>query len=349
MRMAGPNWWVWAPRPSFQAFPPTGAVGSTSSHGFVPRAVPRRRPAEPVRARARRPRAARPPRRASTPPAARATFRSPTSSADYLDRPGVRDHPESVRRRRQDQPRSWRPDPRRDDREGLVLSGHMDVVPADGARMAVRSVHADRRGRPVRGPRHGRHEGVPRARGQPARGGRRLRPPAAAGRSSSPTTRRSAPSAPGASPRPGAALDRLPRRRRHRRADRAPRGSARTRGMLRLRLAFTGRAAHSGLSPSRPERDRAGRPRRSSPCRSCAASSSASGRPTASTFPEVPFVALNVGTVAGGSAANVIPDRCEVAPRHPACCPACRPEAIVDAGPRGGARARSASRSCSSR
>ena len=29
-------------------------------------------------------------------------------------------------------------------------------------------------------------------------------------------------------------------------------------------------------------------------------------------FPEVPFAALNIGTVSGGSAANVIPDRCEL-------------------------------------
>ena len=34
--------------------------------------------------------------------------------------------------------------------------------------------------------------------------------------------------------------------------------------------------------------------------------------PNAEAFPEVPFAALNVGTVAGGSAANVIPDRCEI-------------------------------------
>jgi acetylornithine deacetylase len=34
--------------------------------------------------------------------------------------------------------------------------------------------------------------------------------------------------------------------------------------------------------------------------------------PNGEVFPDVPFVALHVGTVAGGSAANVIPDRCEV-------------------------------------
>jgi acetylornithine deacetylase len=34
--------------------------------------------------------------------------------------------------------------------------------------------------------------------------------------------------------------------------------------------------------------------------------------PHADVFPSVPFVALNVGTVEGGVAANVIPDRCEL-------------------------------------
>jgi acetylornithine deacetylase/succinyl-diaminopimelate desuccinylase-like protein len=34
--------------------------------------------------------------------------------------------------------------------------------------------------------------------------------------------------------------------------------------------------------------------------------------PHADIFPGVPFVALNVGTVRGGVAANVIPDRCEL-------------------------------------
>lgn len=82
-------------------------------------------------------------------------------------------------------------------------------------------------------------------------------------------------------------------------------------GMLRLRLDFEGRAAHSGyphlgrsaiepaarvivaLAELRREMERE-RP------------------PNGEYFPEVPFAALNIGTVAGGSAANVIPDRCEV-------------------------------------
>jgi acetylornithine deacetylase len=35
--------------------------------------------------------------------------------------------------------------------------------------------------------------------------------------------------------------------------------------------------------------------------------------PNAEHFPEVPFVALNIGTISGGTAPNIIPDRCEVA------------------------------------
>jgi acetylornithine deacetylase len=35
--------------------------------------------------------------------------------------------------------------------------------------------------------------------------------------------------------------------------------------------------------------------------------------PNAKYFPEVPFAALNVGTVNGGSAPNIVPDRCELA------------------------------------
>jgi acetylornithine deacetylase len=34
--------------------------------------------------------------------------------------------------------------------------------------------------------------------------------------------------------------------------------------------------------------------------------------PHAEAFPDVPFVTLNVGRIAGGVAANVIPDRCEI-------------------------------------
>ena len=82
-------------------------------------------------------------------------------------------------------------------------------------------------------------------------------------------------------------------------------------GMLRLRIGFDGRAAHSGyphLGQSAVEP--AGR----------AIVALAELRRTmererpahAELFPEVPFPALNLGTVHGGRASNVIPDRCEL-------------------------------------
>jgi acetylornithine deacetylase len=82
-------------------------------------------------------------------------------------------------------------------------------------------------------------------------------------------------------------------------------------GMVRLRLEFTGRAAHSGYP-------HLGRSAIEPAARAIVALSGlrraleAERPPHGEAFPDVPFVALNVGTVAGGSAANVIPDRCEV-------------------------------------
>jgi acetylornithine deacetylase len=82
-------------------------------------------------------------------------------------------------------------------------------------------------------------------------------------------------------------------------------------GMVRLRLDFTGRAAHSGYP-------HLGRSAIEPAARAIVALSvlrrelEAERPPNGEVFPDVPFVALNVGTVAGGSAANVIPDRCEV-------------------------------------
>ena len=81
--------------------------------------------------------------------------------------------------------------------------------------------------------------------------------------------------------------------------------------MLRLRLEFTGQAAHSGYP-------HLGRSAIEPAARAIVALSAlrreleAERPPNGEQFPDVPFVALNVGTVAGGSAANVIPDRCEV-------------------------------------
>jgi acetylornithine deacetylase len=82
-------------------------------------------------------------------------------------------------------------------------------------------------------------------------------------------------------------------------------------GMLRLRLAFRGRAAHSGyphLGASAIE----------PAARAVAAlallrqTMEAERPPNADLFPAVPFAALNVGTIAGGVAANVVPDHCEI-------------------------------------
>jgi acetylornithine deacetylase len=82
-------------------------------------------------------------------------------------------------------------------------------------------------------------------------------------------------------------------------------------GMVRFRLAFTGRAAHSGYP-------HLGRSAIEPAARAIVALAAlrrtmeAERPPNADAFPAVPFAALNVGTVSGGSAANVIPDRCEM-------------------------------------
>jgi len=82
-------------------------------------------------------------------------------------------------------------------------------------------------------------------------------------------------------------------------------------GMLRLRLRFAGRAAHSGFP-------HLGHNAIEPAARAIVALSALRRRmegertPSSEQFPEVPFAALNVGTIAGGSAANIVPDRCEV-------------------------------------
>jgi acetylornithine deacetylase len=81
--------------------------------------------------------------------------------------------------------------------------------------------------------------------------------------------------------------------------------------MLRLRLGFVGVAAHSGYP-------HLGRSAIEPAARAIVALAELrelmehERPPHGELFPEVPFVALNVGTVVGGSAANVIPDRCEI-------------------------------------
>jgi acetylornithine deacetylase len=82
-------------------------------------------------------------------------------------------------------------------------------------------------------------------------------------------------------------------------------------GMLRLRLGFRGQAAHSGY----PHLGRSAIEPAAHAIVALAAlrrELEAERPPHAEQFPEVPFAALNVGTVSGGSAANVIPDRCDV-------------------------------------
>ncbi len=82
-------------------------------------------------------------------------------------------------------------------------------------------------------------------------------------------------------------------------------------GMLRLRLTFQGKAAHSGyphlgqsaIEPAGRAIVALGELRRE-----MERERPANGE----FFPEVPFAAINVGTVVGGSAANVIPDGCEL-------------------------------------
>jgi acetylornithine deacetylase len=82
-------------------------------------------------------------------------------------------------------------------------------------------------------------------------------------------------------------------------------------GVVRLRLVFAGRAAHSGYP-------HLGQSAIEPAARAIVALAELRERleaehpPHGELFPGVPFVALNVGTVAGGRAANVIPDRCEV-------------------------------------
>lgn len=228
--------------------------------------------------------------------------------ADYLDRPGVRVAPNPSA----DGDKTnlvIAVGPERDDRAGLVLSGHMDVVPAaepEWRSDPFRLVDAGDRfvGR-----------GTADMKGFLALAANRLAAldPASLGRPlvllftydeeiGTLGARRFAETWP--------APDRLPR-------DviiGEPTGLRVVRahkGMLRVRLAFTGRAAHSGYP-------HLGRNAIEPAARAIVALADlrrvmeAERPPHAEQFPEVPYPALNVGTVAGGSAANVIPDRCEI-------------------------------------
>lgn len=82
-------------------------------------------------------------------------------------------------------------------------------------------------------------------------------------------------------------------------------------GMIRLQLVFHGRAAHSGYP-------HLGRTAIEPAARAVVALAELRARMEAERpehgehFPEVPYAALNVGVIAGGSAVNVIPDRCTI-------------------------------------
>jgi acetylornithine deacetylase len=82
-------------------------------------------------------------------------------------------------------------------------------------------------------------------------------------------------------------------------------------GMLRLRLTFHGVAAHSAYPHiGRNAIEPAGRA--ITALSDLRAEFEAERPPHGEHFPKVPFVALNVGTVVGGRAINIVPDRCVV-------------------------------------
>jgi len=82
-------------------------------------------------------------------------------------------------------------------------------------------------------------------------------------------------------------------------------------GHMTMRITLHGRSAHSGyphlgvnaIEPAGEVIVALGRLRREL---------AAAGAPHAEMFPEVPFVPLNIGRVQGGAAINVVPDRCTV-------------------------------------
>lgn len=82
-------------------------------------------------------------------------------------------------------------------------------------------------------------------------------------------------------------------------------------GHLRVRIVVEGKAAHSGLPHL--GRSAIGPAARVVTALEDLRRELESERPAhADAFPEVPFVTLNVGRIVGGAAANVIPDRCEI-------------------------------------
>jgi acetylornithine deacetylase len=228
--------------------------------------------------------------------------------SDYLDRPGVR----IARNPSADGAKTnlvVAMGPEAEDRQGLVLSGHMDVVPADepGWRSDPFAM-ADAGDRFV-----GR--GTADMKGFLALATNRLAAldPGALRRPlallftydeevGTVGARRFTESFPGTDRLPRSVVIGEPTELRVVRAHK---------GMVRFRLDFAGQAAHSGYP-------HLGRSAIEPAARAIVAlaelrrTMEMERPPDGDAFPGVPFAALNVGTVAGGSAANVIPDRCEV-------------------------------------
>lgn len=82
-------------------------------------------------------------------------------------------------------------------------------------------------------------------------------------------------------------------------------------GMVRLGLEFRGRAAHSGY-PHLGQSAIEPAARAIIALATLREAMEQERQPHADLFPSVPFAALNVGTVSGGCASNVIPDRCDI-------------------------------------
>jgi acetylornithine deacetylase len=228
--------------------------------------------------------------------------------SDYLDRPAVR----VEKMRSQDGVKAnliIRAGPEREDGEGLTLSGHMDVVPADEPEWRSEPFTLTREGETYVG------RGVADMKGFLAVAINRL-----------------ARLDPGRLRRPLALLltydeetGTLGARRFAERRDEAPalprdviigeptslRVVRLHKGMIRLQLGFRGRAAHSGyphlgrnaIEPAARAIDALARLR---------VEMEAERPPHGEHFPDVPYAALNVGLISGGSAVNVIPDRCTV-------------------------------------
>ena len=228
--------------------------------------------------------------------------------SDYLDRPAVR----VEKMRSQDGAKAnliIRAGPEWEDDEGLTLSGHMDVVPADEPEWRSPPFTLTRAGETYVG------RGAADMKGFLALAINRL-----------------ARVDPGRLRRPLALLltydeetGTLGARRFAEREDEAPalprdviigeptslRVVRLHKGMIRLQLAFRGRAAHSGYP-------HLGRNAIEPAARAIGALAALrvqmeAERPAhGEHFPEVPYAALNVGLVSGGSAVNVIPDSCTV-------------------------------------